>query len=181
MKVKIQVGQSSIELEGDTDEVETILEAYWLPSLASATGSSEEASVAPSPPPRASSRGKRQDGPASGSRSKAPTIDPTKIANDLKVRSDFQSIKSKILDVPSDWINKCRLVALLADGPITSGDVHRVLNQLRIKNSLPTLSRTLTENSQEFLTNGSNPTKYTLTEAAEAAFKRWLSAPSVAK
>src|SRR5690606_24746373 len=88
------------------------------------------------------------------------------IANELKSRPDFPKIRSKILDVPGDWINKCRMVAVAAGVPITSGDVHRVLTVLRIKSALPTLSRTLSGNASEFLTRGSNPVKYEMTAHA---------------
>lgn len=173
MKVRIQVGQSSIELEGDSDEVETILEAYWVPTLASVTGQKEhEPEVAGATPVR-SKGGKRPSAVASP---KERSVDPTKLSNELKSRPDFLLIKQKVLDAPSDWINKCRLVAVLVDGATTSGDVHRVLNILRIKNSLPTLSRTLADHSQDFLTSGANPTKYTITEAAKTAFLTWLAA-----
>ncbi|MET3898329.1 hypothetical protein ABIB57_002278 [Devosia sp. UYZn731] len=105
---------------------------------------------------------------------KSVVLDAELTANKIKTDQRFSAIKTKILDVGNEWISKCKLVALVSGEPVTSGDVYRVLTQLRIKSALSTLSKTLSGNSTDFLTTGSNPVKYELTAAAQQAFEKWL-------
>ena len=105
-------------------------------------------------------------------------INAQELANKIKGSEYFAKIKSQILDVKADWVSKCKLVAHFANEPITSGDVQRTMNALKVKNSLPTLSRTLSNNSDKFLTKGDNPVIYTLTGAAETEFLGWLTTNS---
>jgi hypothetical protein len=66
------------------------------------------------------------------------------------------------------------MVSYFAEEPITSGDVKRTMDALKLKSSLPTLSRTLSGNSDQFLTSGDNPVKYELTNVAAEDFLTWL-------
>lgn len=161
-------------------EVTEILSKYWVAADTGAVAKIDEGTdhvetTKPKPP---KSRPKRSN---TGVVSQADSAvrassDAEKVANDIKSHADFAILKAKVLDVQGDWINKCRMVAMVAGVPITSGDVHRVLTTLRIRSVLSTLSRTLSGNSTEFLTKGSNPVKYEMTSAAEDNFRRWLAA-----
>lgn len=180
IKVRIQRGQLSIDVEGSFSEVDTVLTRYWLPVVVEPEEDDEVPDPGPSSESEKSKKTRSQKArpkrvaTAGGDSGPKNSIDPEQIANGIKTHAQFSAIKTKILDEPGDWINKCRLIALLAEEPITSGDVQRSLNVLRIRSALSTLSTTLSSNSTEFLTTGSNPVKYRMTSSAESAFKKWL-------
>jgi hypothetical protein len=182
--VKIQSGSRSIELEGQFSDVEAILSGYWLPQ--DALQNDEETSAGnadptPTQQKRASKKTRRPPAQAASTRAeKANAVDAEAVANAIKTHQLFPQIRAKVLDVPGEWINKCRVVALVSGMPITSGDVHRTMSILRVKSVLSTLSKTLSNNSSDFLTHGSNPVSYTLTSTAEQNFQGWLKAESSA-
>lgn len=177
MRVEINVGQASIVAEGELSELQAILSEYWLPVIDSLSAPEQQ----PSLPPRqteASSRNPSRKRKPSRARTpdengaQSSQLDATDLANGIKQRPDFESIKNRILDVSGKWKDKCMLVAVVADAPISSGDVKRVMEVLRIKASLSTLSRTLSDNSADFLTQAgtNNSTLYTVTETAKSKF-----------
>lgn len=177
MRVEIQMGHKSIAVEGDLTEVQTILSEYWqlgaesLPDIEKEPNEQDrkkEAFKKKNVTKRRPARLKSAD--ANGVQ--PGQMDANDLANNLKKRPDFINIKRKILDISGKWKDKCMLVAVVADSPISSGDVKRVMDVLRIKSSLPTLSRTLSGNSSEFLTESgpNNSTLYTVTESAKEKF-----------
>ncbi|MBY5987633.1 hypothetical protein [Roseovarius atlanticus] len=177
MRVEIHIGQASITAEGELAEVQVILTDYWKPVLENPVIAPErfqldeekqDHSTKKTTRKRTSSKTKT----SGESDNNTSQLNGLEIANAIKERTDFGQIKAKILDVQGQWKEKCMLVAVVADSPINSGDVKRVMDALRIKSSLPTLSKTLSNNSTEFLTrNGpKNSTLYTVTGAAKDAF-----------
>jgi hypothetical protein len=172
VELKIELGDRSLSITGTLEEVMALASRYW-PDLAEQPrtfAEDEAASTTPAVRPR-NDRAKRVSKTrADNATSGEEALDAMKIANAIKVRPDFDLINNKYLMVPGQWPDKCRLVALIADGPITSGDVRRVMEALKIKADLPTLSKALSANSTDFLTSGSNPVRYELTARAKAAF-----------
>lgn len=161
------------------DDVERILATYWLRSSISdhsADGPNDAATPASNLQAAAKSKARRTPYrlAAGEPASRGNALDAEQLANDIKGHPAFVKIKSKVLDVKGDWISKCKMVALIANAPITSGDVSRVLAVLRVKTSLPRLSEALSANSSDFLTRGASPVRYTMTSVAEDAFKAWL-------
>jgi len=190
MKVELQMGSAGIRVEGELADVERILAAYWKPPEAAAratnsmNGETDSLELPPGkvgPIRQSSAKRKRAPAPSKASQSAkldADGIDAEQLANDIKMHDLYSEIRSKVLDVKGDWIHKCRAVALIAQKPITSGDVGRVMAVLRVKVSLPRLSEALSRNAGDFLTQGTSPVKYTMTTASEDAFKAWLMASS---
>ncbi|MDJ0825594.1 MAG: hypothetical protein QNJ16_08835 [Rhodobacter sp.] len=182
MKTEIHVGNSSIKIDGELEEVKAILSDYWKPIAEKANANVKHVVEAPEGKPTEKPnkpRKRRKSLPkkaVSSSDDSGSQLDATDLSNQIKVRSDFSAIKKKILDVKGQWKEKCILVAVVADAPISSGDVKRVMDELRIKSSLPTLSRTLKNNSSEFLTQGgpNNSTLYTVIDTAKSEFLEWL-------
>lgn len=173
LKVHITRRESSILVEGDKIEVDAILRDYWKPSdepffrphLTDLGIDGNKGDLQGTDRPTSSAEGKAVAG---------RTIDAIELANRIKSDPRFEAINSKVLSLPANWINKCKMVALIADQPITSGDVKRVLDRLRIKSNLPTLSMALSQNSADFLTEGVNPVRYVFSKSATEAFERWL-------
>lgn len=179
IKLSLTRGSTSFVFEGKIEDALVLLASYWSPiqetkAADEAFETAEQQKIDPtlnSPKrpkkPRASNGSK----PASAS---THAIDAQSLANKIKTDNQFSIIKEKILDVKGDWLMKCKMVAYFANESITSGDVKRTLDALRIKSSLPTLSKTLSSNSDKFLTKGERPEKYELTSAAEESFKKSL-------
>ena len=186
MKVSIQTGASSISIEGDLAEVLEVLANYWNPAT-NETGSEDGEEGGPLVDPerqtkrktRKNRNAKKPSGATKGGANGETRLDANALSNSIKAHPKFQEIKEKILDVKADWKTKCLLVAWIADVPISSGDVHRVLQELRIRVGLPQLSTALSINSTEFLTEPgpNNSTNYLLTASAKKAFEEFLSKP----
>jgi hypothetical protein len=176
-KVHIKVGTSEILIEGSLEELTTILDTYWHkhPQVASSDLNADDHQSAEDEPPKRVRKTRKGSGTRTKSKPESQnTLDAEALANTIKEHKLFPEFKGKILDQPADWVNKCRLVAYAADEPITSGDVFRTLERFKIKSALSTLSRTLSNNSAEFLTRGENPVKYDMTAQAKNAFEAWL-------
>lgn len=176
MRVKLQIGQARVDAEGELEEIQKVLTDFWLPVFEGNSAYLGQPSQKPAEVDRP--KKKRQKRPSTarsdGENYNKQNLDGAEIANRIKTHPEFSKIKAKILDVPADWINKCKLVAYIANEPITSGDVHRTLQKLKIKSNLPTLSRNLSSNNSDFLTEGENPVKYDLTVHAKTNFETWL-------
>jgi hypothetical protein len=176
IKMELQAGSSSIKLEGEIDDVERILAAYWHPrsNVDQSEGATGNAGHQDLSGKRRTKRSQSKSTTGDPVSSRTEGLDAEQIANNIKIHPSFGQFKSKILSVKGDWISKCKMVALVANTPITSGDVGRVLTILRVKFSLPRLSEALSGNSADFLTQGVSPVRYTMTSVAEDEFKAWV-------
>jgi hypothetical protein len=79
--------------------------------------------------------------------------------------------------VAADYVNKAAFVLWFVDQPLTSGQIHRILQALDIRNQLPQISRAL--KNHWFITSGQRerggaPVAYRLTAKAKADFEQWL-------
>lgn len=173
MHVEIKINDSSIRVEGELEEIKSILENYWEPTiqtLKSAPRASSKNAESNSKP----SRSKQKKSGKTKNENEQLQVSAQELANVIKTHALFEQMKAKVLDVTGDWLNKCRLVAYCSEEAITSGDVKRVMDAFKIKSNLPTLSNALSKNNSEFLTVGDNPVKYTQTSNASSAFEEWL-------
>lgn len=181
MKFKISNGAASLSFDGDATEARMILDDFW--KLVEVSDKVTD-SVAPAsdttvvqrqnkPTPKRAKRKSNVSGAAANSKAQV-TIDPQKLANEIKSHHHFTAVKSKIIDKKGEWLNKCKMVGYFASEPITSGDVKRLMDVFRLKCNLPTVSNTLSNNTSEFLTEGDNPVKYDLTGPAREEFEKWL-------
>ncbi len=172
IKFKMINGQSSISFEGKLEDAEILLGKYWVNLSQSETNST-------------SSKSKQR--PAKTKAKKSPAlkgaaaisaagveINAQELANKIKSHSMFPQVKKQILDKKGGLAQKCKMTAYFAERSITSGDVKRLMDELKIKSGLPALSMALSRNSSDFLTNGDNPVKYELTASALEQFEKWL-------
>jgi len=105
-------------------------------------------------------------------------FDPNSIANQIKERKDFGNLQQKILH-KKDSYNKIALILWISDTPLTSGQIHRVLEALDVRMGLPQVSKGLRANISKFLTSakrqaGGPPATYRLSAQAKADFEARL-------
>jgi|GEM_PF-4917636 len=179
MKFKITSGDSVFSFEGDLGDALSIMEKYWKPNSVitearAATVTEDHKAKTEKKPQRKRKKATKITGAATAAKA-AISIDAQELSNKIKSDIRFSAVKSKILDKKGDWLSKCKMVAYFAEEPITSGDVQRTMEAFKIKSALPSLSRALSSNTTEFLTQGENPVKYDLTAPSIEAFENWLS------
>lgn len=176
MKLKLISGNSSFSFEGELQEAIAVLEKYWNPLAPAPEDQRAPAEEAGKSPPKKAKpkRAKKAPVGAAATSVAGVSIDAQALSNKIKTDEHFAAVKAKVLDRKGDWVSKCKMVAYFAGEPITSGDVRRTMDAFKVKNSLPTLSKALSGNSDQFLTTGDNPVKYELTSIAESDFLNWL-------
>jgi hypothetical protein len=168
---EIVVGNSKLSVRGELSEVTTLLEGYS--HLLSAPVKTPLGEATPSTA-ETKARLRRPKSNASKATQSEGLIDASALANEIKSSDSFEVYDKKILSIIGKWTDKARLVAYLADKPITSGDVRRVMQALRVKTDLPSVSKALSGISAEFLTEGTNPVTYTMTARARRDFEQSL-------
>lgn len=166
MQVILELGDKKLSVEGESKEVAQMLEQL-LPIL-QAPATTESNNRRPSSGP------KRKTGGAASQPKDEPNIDAEQFANQLKANGQFTSLWKAVLNTTGNWTDKARLVAFFAERPITSGDVKRVMDALKVKSTLPAISKALSATSSEYLTTGSNPVSYELTATAREKFQGYL-------
>lgn len=104
-------------------------------------------------------------------------FDFVRFAGEFKSRSDYAAIADKVLNARDLW-NKIRLVLYVADSPMTSGDIHKTLGQLRLKSSRRNISTKLKDKGRELITDGvrklGSKVTYKLSQRGKGATKKWL-------
>ncbi len=107
----------------------------------------------------------------------AANTDANSIINSLKERNDIDLLSTEVFHKKDLW-NKIRLVLLLADMPMTSGQVFAVLDGLDVKTSLPSVSKRLKKEHSSLITSGVRKpgavNTYKLSGPAKSQAKKWL-------
>ncbi|MEO6014330.1 MAG: hypothetical protein ABIQ30_12215 [Devosia sp.] len=171
LKVVLKFGTAAIEVEGDKQSVDDVLTKFWVPlTLPGGTFTGKQA------PPESSAalRKTRRPTQAKDKPTQGVSVSEMDIANTIKSHERFGVFNKKIILVRAEWIRKCQMVILAAGVPVHSGTISRVATALGIKNTLPTISRTLSANKAQFLTTGTNPETYNFTASSRAEFDKWL-------
>lgn len=179
MKVKIVIGDKSIELEGTNAEISAVLDAYWFPSQEpQVAGKTEQGTQ--SPGARAPKNKRRTRTPLdpgkTGTISKLQSYDPMPLVNKIKAQPDFAKLEKGILHKTDRW-KLCQLVLAVSEAELTSGQICKVLTQLKVKVTLPALSTALSNNNSclqhdKAIKKGSIPL-YQLTGKAKSDFNEF--------
>lgn len=185
MKMKVKVGKAYLKVEGDYSEVKEIITLFWDKNLskildAGAMNDSVVRTVNPQPdvraegannkPPKHTKPKSKAGGTAGEKSSEQENI----IANKIKAHEKFGNFNPKIILVSSDWIRKIQMVIYVSESSQHSGTISRVLTSVGVKNSLPTISKTLSQNKNLFITGGTSPETYDFTAASRNEFEEWL-------
>jgi len=179
MKVRIQQGNASIEIEGDEAEVTAILSKWWNPSFV-ITAANEEVDQKEISKPAARRVVRRPLTKVPGSsREGVSKINAEEIANQIKQDSRFGVFKEKIIIHEASRSERAKFVSwFVGDEYITSGDVLRVMLALSVKFDAPKASKAMTDSPSDWLKDTSGAqAAYKLSAAARNEFeKRLLSA-----
>lgn len=186
VKLRLRSGSREIEIEGARESVDDLLEKWWRP-IEPERNEGEKAEDSSDPTPSAPRRTSRRRARSSSSQQPRrpgesnvdPSVAPHVIANKVKEHDRFDQIEKKLLLADGVPAKKVALVCQVADKPLTSGQIHKVLKELGIRIGLPQVSRVL--KSTDFLTTdarklGGKPPQYSLTAKARAEFETWLNA-----
>lgn len=175
MKVRIQSGASCIEIEGDKAEVSDILERWWQPIPTEEDVG--EVEVTPADKQQSRRRGaKRSTRPASTPKEGASKINAEEVANQIKEHDRFELFNSVFILGSPPRADRARFISwLLADTPITSGDVSRVMTALGVKFDAATASKAMGDASRDWIKDSSGPqTTFRLSAPARHAFEQKL-------
>lgn len=183
VKVKIRINEAEFEAEGSRDDVDGMLGVWWEKVLS--LPDSLEKSAADDPIEASSAKKSRVSKSRSRRAPKQDTTDSQKfdanaLANRIKQLPNAEVLTQHVWH-EKDTYNKVALVCLLAEQPLTSGDIHRVLTSLQIKIDLPRVSTTLKKNATKFLNSaprklGGAAPRYELTSAAAGALRQVIDA-----
>ncbi|MGZ9812218.1 hypothetical protein ACXN5S_17280 [Pseudoroseicyclus sp. H15] len=174
VELELVFGSNKMSAKGTLEEVLTLTQLFEKYFEVGAVDEAQQVTndTRRSPPRKPKPKGVAKSSSSGVSQS---SVDAEAIANTIKQRDDFSRIQSQILNKAGLWTEKARLVAFIVDEKITSGDVTRVLGALRVKSSLPTVSKALSGISGEFITEGTSPVFYTMTDRARTEFGLRLS------
>lgn len=175
MKVRIQQGAASIEVEGEEAEVTTILSKWWNPSVVITAANEEfEEEVNSKPAKRKPIR--RSPSKPAAPREVASKINAEDIANRVKEDRRFGIFKEKIIIGDASRLDRAKFVSwIVGDEYITSGDVLRVMLALSVKFDAPKASKAMTDSPSDWLKDTSGPqVTYKLSAAARDEFEKRL-------
>lgn len=179
MKVRIQNGHASIEVEGQESEVTAILTKWWNPTIVLSAANEEIEEDATVKPPKRRSPRRAAPKASNGSRETTSKIDAEDIANRIKQHSKFAIFKERIIIGEATRSDRAKFVSwFIGDEFITSGDVLRVMLALSVKFDAPKASKAIADSPSDWLkdTSGAQVT-YKLSAAARDEFeKRIISA-----
>jgi hypothetical protein len=181
IKLRLKDGVREIEIEGESrDDIESILDKYWKRSAAAGQFEEPEEET-DEETPAAKKKGTRRVRKAPKDKKDAPPTDPNlephAVANRVKDDANFDRIQKKILHVSADYVNKAAFVLWFVDAPLTSGQIHRILQALDVRAPLSQISTAL--KNHRFITSGQRksggaPVAYRLTGRAKSDFEEWL-------
>jgi hypothetical protein len=172
LKIRLKAGDNEIELEGERDDVNQLLEKWWENRLFIGNQGSGNAK-----PAAKTKRVSKRSQPQLPKNEGEDTFDGNDLANQIKDDDRFDVFEHKVIHVSGDWYNKAAFVLWLSEHPLTSGQIRSVLQTLDVRTDLPTISRTLKDN--RFIASGQRklggqPVAYRLSAGAKSAFEKWL-------
>lgn len=178
MKVRIQHGTRAIEVEGDQSEVEAILDKWWATDgTTEAANDDGEAEIEQTTPRRKTAKRRVTRAPATP-RENASKINAEEVANHIREHAKFSALNAKFILGECSRADRAKFVAwAVGDTPVTTGDVHRVMQALGVKFDAATATRAIGDSKNEYIKDSSGPqTTYRLTVAARHAFEQKLNA-----
>jgi hypothetical protein len=176
MKVRIQQGNASIEVEGAETEVTNILSKWWNPSIVLTAANEEIEEETPVKSAKRRTPRRNAGKSAAAPREVTSKINAEEISNEIKQDSRFPIFKEKIIVGDASRSDRAKFVSwFVGDEFITSGDVLRVMLALSVKFDAPKASKAMTDSPSDWLkdTSGAQAT-YKLSAAARDEFEKRL-------
>jgi hypothetical protein len=178
IKLKLRAGDREIEVEGSRAEIDEILKTWWYSTPAEATPISRPRAARGNQSRLRRTEGTSQGSKANGGDNARDAFDFHGIAMSMKEDPRFSTFENEILHGMDQW-RKVELVLWYVDRPLTSGQIHKILDSLDIKTTLPALSTVLKRKGMNLISNqqrraGGTPPTYRLTSQAKNEFEKWL-------
>lgn len=176
MKVRIQQGQCEIEVDGDQAEVEAILDKWWTSTPAIAPANDDaDSELEQTPSKRRQAKRKTPRSPSTP-RESVSKINAEEVANRIREHPNFTDLNARFILGDAARGERAKFVAWsVGDLPITSGDVHRVMQALGVKFDAATATRAIGDSKNEYIKDSTGPqTTYRLTTAARHASEQKL-------
>ncbi|MCI9882011.1 MULTISPECIES: hypothetical protein [Methylobacterium] len=162
VKIKLRSGSREIEIEASRSDVDELLAAWWIVTdhgVEEAAAKRDELPIgAPSiippdrkPVTRKKTAAKRSN--SSAGQSNASAWDPNDLANKIKEHPNFSAVEKKVIHAENDFYNRSAFIISQADEPMSSGQVHKVLEALHVRVGLPRISTALSNNKRHFITS----------------------------
>jgi hypothetical protein len=172
MRVHIQRGSSIIEVEGNYEDVEKVLDKWWGNAITFVeTITSDSESKAPKKASKKTSR--RTTNPETNVTN---GFDATAVVNAIRNDERFEIFKRKIILGKANRANRAKFVSWFThETPLTSGNIQKVLQGLGVKVDPATMSRALADAKNDYLRDdsGPQPTSW-LTARAHDEYGNWL-------
>jgi hypothetical protein len=183
LRMKLQIGSRKVSAEGSRADVEAMIEKWWPSLISQEIEENESEQKTSSKRTSSTKRLSRPKAPSSKPSDEAGSFDVNALANLIKEHESSEAIVEKIINAKGDYFHKVALVLWVADEPLTSGQIHKVLEALDVKIDLPSVSKALKNNSANFITSsqrkaGGKPSDYRLTAKAKVEFESWLNTPA---
>lgn len=173
MRVRIQRGSSSIEIDGDYSEIEKVLTNWWGTEISDVEETPEPFDRAEKPAARRP-RAKRA---SNGDRvAKKSGFDAQAVVNRVREHPQFELIRAKIILGEASRGQRAKFVSWVThDQPLTTGDIQRVLQGLGVKIDPATTSRAMGDVKDDYIKDtSSTPVTYHLTARGYSEFEQWL-------
>lgn len=174
MKVRIQQGSNSIEIEGDKDEVSAILESWWKPSFAMAPANDDPAIQEQGASPKRRTTKRSAPRAPSAARETSSKLNAEDVANRIKEDPRFDLFSKLFVLGEASRSDRAKFVSwFVGDTPITSGDASRVMIALGVKFDAPAASKAMSDSSRDWIKDSSGPqTTFRLSAPARHAFEQ---------
>jgi hypothetical protein len=185
MRLRLKDGAREIEVEGEKDDIVSLLDKYWTRPAGSTASFAEEPDndggngKAPEKKKKSARRARKASTEKKEAAPSDPDLEPHVIANKIKDNAQYDLLRRKVLNVRGEAGRKASLILWIAEKPMTSGQVHRALGALDIKVTWSTISEAL--KGGDYITTGQRggggaPAGYRLTAPAKERFEEWLTA-----
>ncbi|MBP7704966.1 MAG: hypothetical protein KA105_06730 [Caulobacter sp.] len=175
MRVRLQRGASSIEIDGEFSEVQQILDRWWVSSAAEEDEPENEVPAAKQSGKGEGKARRRRSAPRAASAVAKDGFDPRDIANKIKEDARFTTFREKIILGDANRTQKAKFVVWFSDSPMSSGQVHKVLQAIDVGIDVSTVSKGLSAARSDFIvTDGTYGSEYRLTARAKEEFEKWL-------
>ncbi len=173
MKVRIQQGASSIEIEGEKAEVSDILENWWKPGIAIAPANDDPTPQENSASPKRRAAKRSTPRTSSAVRETSSKLNAEDVANQIKEDPRFSLFSKLFVLGEASRSDRAKFVSwFVGDTPITSGDASRVMMALGVKFDAPTASKAMSDSSRDWIKDSSGPqTTFRLSAPARHAFE----------
>jgi len=178
IKLRLKDGEREIEVEGVKEDIDSILDRWWLGGafLPDDIRDQGENRVTPPAKKKTPRRARKVAKEKKETPPQSPELEPHAVANRVKEDERFDRIQKKILHVAADYIHKAAFVLWFVNKPLSSGQVHKILQALDIRVGQPRVSEALKDHS--FIASGQRArgvsVEYRLTARAKAEFEQWL-------